>query len=265
MKVRQFFIHKKRPVWYHSTVKKRKERKAGVPAEKGMEINILQLVEGAKAARGLTVIIDVFRAMTVEAYIMRGNAAALYPVGDKDLAYRYKEEHPEAILVGERNGVMLPGFDFGNSPSQVKNVDFTGKTVVHTTSAGTQGTANAKGASEIITGALVNAKAIARYIRKKNPETVSLVCMGLNAERPIEEDTLCAEYIRSLLLGDPIDPRKEIPHLKETSGAKFFDPKNSTVFPEEDFHLSVEPDVFDFVLRVETDANGFQSVKKIEV
>ena len=230
-----------------------------------MNINILQLTSGARAARGLTVIIDVFRAMTVEAYVMQNHAAHLYPVGDKEIAYRYKELHPEAILIGERNGVMLPGFDFGNSPSQVKAVDFTGKTVIHTTSAGTQGTANAQDASEIITGALVNAAAIARYIRKKNPETVSLVCMGLNAERPIEEDTLCAEYIKSMLEGAPIDPAKEIPHLKATSGAKFFDPARQNVFPEADFHLSVEKDVFDFVLRVETDETGMQCVRKIEV
>ena len=32
-----------------------------------MEINILQLLEGAKQAKGLTVIIDVFRAFSVEA------------------------------------------------------------------------------------------------------------------------------------------------------------------------------------------------------
>ena len=40
-----------------------------------MEIQILHLVEGAKAAKGTTVIIDVFRAMTVETYLMKNNAA----------------------------------------------------------------------------------------------------------------------------------------------------------------------------------------------
>lgn len=230
-----------------------------------MNIRILQLVEGARAARGLTVIIDVFRAMTVEAYVMNNHAEKLYPVGDKDFAYRYKETHPDAILIGERQGVMLPGFQFGNSPSQVKNVDFTGKTVLHTTSAGTQGTANATGADEILTGSLVNASAIAEYIRRKDPEDVSLVCMGLNALRPIEEDTLCAEYIKSLLEGCPIDPRAQIPMLAATSGAKFFDPARQDVFPEEDFHLSTEIDRFNFVLRVEPDETGMQCTKRIDL
>jgi 2-phosphosulfolactate phosphatase len=164
-----------------------------------MNIQILHMVEGAKAARGLTVIIDVFRAFTVETYLMRNNAYRIYPVGDVQTAFDYQAAHPETtLLCGERNGITIEGFDFGNSPSQLEHEDLTGKSVVHTTSAGTQGIANAVHADEIITGSLVNAAAIAEYIRRKNPETVSLVCMGLNCLHPIEEDTLCAEYIQSL-------------------------------------------------------------------
>ncbi len=46
-----------------------------------MNIRILELIEGAKAARGLTVIIDVFRAMTVEAYVIQNSAAGGYQCG----------------------------------------------------------------------------------------------------------------------------------------------------------------------------------------
>ena len=42
-----------------------------------MNIEILQLVDGAKKARGLTVIIDVFRAFTTETMIMTRNAEKL--------------------------------------------------------------------------------------------------------------------------------------------------------------------------------------------
>ena len=215
-----------------------------------MNIRILQLIDGAKAARGLTVIIDVFRAMTVEAYVIQNGAADLIPMGDIDAAYAYREAHPGTILMGERGGAKCPGFDFGNSPSAVKDFDFTGKTVVHTTSAGTQGVANATGATEMLTGSLVNAKAIAEYIKASGAEDVSLVCMGLAGVEPTEEDTLCAEYIKALVEGRPYDLAPGIELCKRTSGAKFFDPENS-IFPEEDFHLSVEADKFDFVLHVE--------------
>ena len=228
-----------------------------------MNIQILHLIEGARAAKGLTVIIDVFRAMTVEAYAIRNGAADLIAVGDLDEAYAYKAAHPDAILVGERGGKMCPGFDYGNSPSRLKNVDLTGKTVVHTTSAGTQGIANAAGASEILTGSLVNAKAIADYIRNSGAEDVSLVCMGLDGLTPTREDTLCAEYIKSLLDGKPMDLTPGIEECRQTDGAKFFDPDLQEIFPEADFHLSVEADRFDFVLRVERGADGYMHVKKV--
>jgi len=221
-----------------------------------MEIRILQLIEGARQASGLTVVIDVFRAMTVEAYVMRNGAADLLPMGSLEDAYAYRETHPGTILIGERGGKKCPGFDFGNSPSAVKDVDFTGKTVVHTTSAGTQGIANAVGADEILTGSLVNAKAIADYIRNSGAEIVSLVCMGLEGLEPTAEDTLCAEYIKSLVEGKPMDLADGIAECRRTSGAKFFDPANREIFPEADFHLSVEADKFDFVLHVEKGADG---------
>ena len=221
-----------------------------------MNIQILELIDGAKKAKGLTVIIDVFRAMTVEAYVIQNGAADLIPIGSIEDAYAYRDAHPGTLLMGERGGAICPGFDFGNSPSQVKDFDFTGKTVVHTTSAGTQGVANATGASEMLTGSLVNAKAIAEYIKQSGAEEVSLVCMGLAGIEPTREDTLCAEYIKALVEGTPIDLAAGIEECKRTSGAKFFD-SNDTIFPEEDFWLSVEADKFDFVLHVEQGEDGF--------
>ena len=220
-----------------------------------MNIQILELIDGAKAAKGLTVIIDVFRAMTVEAYVIQNGAADLIPMGSIEDAYAYRDTHPGTILMGERGGAKCPGFDFGNSPSQVKDFDFTGKTVVHTTSAGTQGVANATGATEMLTGSLVNAKAIADYIRSSGAEDVSLVCMGLAGVESTREDTLCAEYIKALVEGTPFDLNPGIEECKRTSGAKFFDP-NNPIFPEEDFWLSVEAEKFDFVLHVEPGSDG---------
>ena len=228
-----------------------------------MNIQILELLDGARQAKGLTVIIDVFRAMTVEACVIANGAADLIPMGSLEEAYAYREEHPGAILIGERGGKKCPGFDFGNSPSAVREYDFTGKTVVHTTSAGTQGIALAAGADEMLTGSLVNAAAIADYIRGSGAEEVSLVCMGLAGLEPTQEDTLCARYIKSLLDGTELDLAAGIAECKRTSGAKFFDPAKQEVFPEADFHLCVEANRFDFVLRVEQGADGRMHTRRI--
>lgn len=226
-----------------------------------MNVQILQLIGGAQAAKGLTVIIDVFRAMTVEAYVISNGAKDLIPMASVEDAFRYRDEHPGTLLMGERGGAKCPGFDFGNSPSAVRDFDFTGKTVVHTTSAGTQGIANAKNATEIVCGSLVCAKAIAEYIRSRDPEDVSLVCMGLAGKKETREDTLCAEYIKALLEGGTVDLEKGVSECKEDDGAKFFR-GNDEVFPESDFWLSVEADRFDFAMRVVKGSDGlFHTVR----
>lgn len=232
-----------------------------------MKINVLHMVEGAKQAKGLTVIIDVFRAFTVETYLMRNHAARIIPVGDVQVAFEYREKHPDAILCGERHGIIIDGFDYGNSPAQIETVDFTGKTVIHTTSAGTQGVANALDADEIIGGNLVSANAIAEYIRQKNPKEVSLVCMGLMANKQTDEDNLAAEYIKSLLEGEPIaDMPARIEKLKETSGAKFFKPELQHVFPQRDFELCTNVGSCPFVLRLKKDSDSeFAYMERVDV
>ena len=232
-----------------------------------MNIQILHLAEGAKQAKGLTVIIDVFRAFTVETYLMKNNAAKIIPVSGIDFAFAYKEKHPDTILCGEREGIMVEGFDFGNSPSQIEHQDFTGKTVIHTTSAGTQGIANAKDADEIIGGNLVSAKAIAAYIKQKNPETVSLVCMGLSGTTKTDEDELAAIYIKSLIEGNPLqDLQARIERLKITDGAKFFDPQQQAVFPMRDFFLCTGVNSCDFVLRLRKDnKTGLDFMERVDM
>ena len=98
-----------------------------------MTIEILQMIEGAKKAEGCAVIIDVFRAFSLECYMMAGGAERVLPVGAKETACRLKEEHPDYLLAGERHGAILPGFDMGNSPAQAEKMDLEGKTIIHTT------------------------------------------------------------------------------------------------------------------------------------
>ena len=69
------------------------------------------------------------------------------PVGAVDDALAIaRSACPDALLVGERHARRLPGFDAGNSPTEVIALDVAGRTVVHTTHAGTQGLVNATSA-----------------------------------------------------------------------------------------------------------------------
>ena len=185
-----------------------------------MKIKILELIDGAKKAEGLTVIIDVFRAFTLETYLFAQGAEKIYPVGEMAEAFALKEQHPDWLLFGERGGEKVEGCDYGNSPSAIENIDFTGKTIIHSTSAGTQGIINATGADEIITACLTNARAVAEYIRARDPEVVSLVAMGNSGVRRANEDLLCAEYIQSILKNEPIAVTAAAEELKRNGSAE---------------------------------------------
>lgn len=226
----------------------------------------IKIVNDAKQATGLAVIIDVFRAFTVEPYLINNGAKKLIPVGDMQVAYDYKEKDNNYILIGERNGIILPGFDYGNSPSQIENIDFSEKTIIHTTSCGTQGIVNAINAKEIITGSLVNAQAIVRYIFENKIDEISLVALSRPGEHPSDEDLLCAKYIKSLLENKTISNlEEEIEKLKTTSGYKFFNKLKQKDFPERDFYLCTEINKFDFVLKVKKDENGNLYIEKVDV
>lgn len=214
-----------------------------------MTIKILQLIDGAKEARGLTVVIDVFRAFSLACYAFERGAESIIPVGDIEIAYSLKKAHPEYILMGERNEKKMPGFDFGNSPSHILHENLNLKTLVHTTSAGTQGLVNAKNADEILTGSFVNAGAIVKYIRKANPQELSLVCMGYSAMFPIEEDTFCADYIKNELEGNSndFDAMKRI--IRAGSGKRFFEPEKQAFSPSSDFELCLALNRFNFVIK----------------
>jgi 2-phosphosulfolactate phosphatase len=229
-----------------------------------MEIKILQLLDGAKQAKGLTVIIDVFRAFSTACYAVNNGIQKIYPVGDLDQAYLMKQKNPEYILVGERFEQKPEGFDFGNSPSQLLTSDLEGKTMVHTTSSGTQGIANAKGASEIITGSFVNASAIVNYIMQQNPQQVSLVCMGYSCQYPTDEDTLLAVYLKNELEGNLNDFKSMVEQIRIGDGARFFAPEKQEWAPAADFELCLSLNRFDFVLKVDQD-NGVNYLRKISL
>jgi len=228
-----------------------------------MEINILQLTEGAKQATGTTVVIDVFRAFSTACYLIGSGAEQIIPVEKVEEALQWKMQLPDAILLGERHEKKVDGFDFGNSPTHLSGLDFSGKTIVMTTSSGTKGLMNATGADEILTGSFVNAGAIIRYLAHKRPATISLVCMGYEGKWPTQEDTFLADYLKAKLLGQSTDFQQMKEMLRTGDGARLLDPANHTWSPAGDFDRCLDLDRFDFVLKL-TAESGINVLKAVK-
>lgn len=226
-----------------------------------MDYKLINSYTNANQAVGITVVIDVLRAFTTACYIAKGNSKAIIVVEKLSVAYQYKQNNPEYILVGERKGLKQKGFTYGNSPAELKEVDFTNKSVILTTSSGTRGINRAVNAQEILTGSFVNASATAAYIKKKKPKTVSFICTDDTYFD--NEDFLCAAYIKSLIDGEPLDFDLMRDYLYRHPCAEGFIKKPMTKYAKEDFALALTIDKFDFALRVEKDNNEQTLLRKV--
>ena len=230
-----------------------------------MKINILEFVDGARKATGLAVIIDVFRAFSVACYVVDAGASRIIATSDVSEAFLLKKKYKNSVLVGERDEKKIEGFDFGNSPTEIIKADLSGKTIIHTTTAGTQGLINAINADIILTGSFVNADAIVNYTKSVNPDIVSLVGMGYRATISAEEDLLCAEMIEARLNNESSSFEGRIADLQNTSGKRFFNPVNIEFSPPTDFFLCTMVSRFDFVLKATKRLDGNIDLMRIDV
>jgi 2-phosphosulfolactate phosphatase len=216
-----------------------------------MDVRRLSLLEGARRAKGTAVIVDVFRAFTTAAFVMANGAKTIIPVSTVDEAMEMRGRNPGWIIMGEVHGHKVPGFDYGNSPDEVSQVDFTGRTVIQRTSSGVQGILAASGAAEVLLGSFVTAEATINNIKRDRPSVVSLVSMGWEGEYEAIEDELCVEYLEARLRGEHPDFSEIVERIRaDPQGAKFFD-QTQVTFREGDFHAAMSLDRFNFALRVD--------------
>lgn len=150
----------------------------------------------------VVVIVDVLRATTTAvAYLERGADSLLFTdTPDLALALRPEGETSPYLLGGERGGLPIPGFDFGNSPVEAAAQNFTGKTVIMNTTNGT-GAAHvaAQTGKHILLAALVNAHAAARRAKATATEEIAIVCAGTD-DRVGLEDVYAAGVLAEYML-----------------------------------------------------------------
>src|SRR4051812_24042763 len=140
----------------------------------------------------IVVIIDVFRATSTIATALYNGAERVIPVAAVDECKRLGSEIPNAVTAGEREGKVIEGLQYGNSPAEYPADFISGKTLVLTTTNGTRllHMAFAKCCSEVVTGSFPNLGAVCDYLvtQEKN---VILGCSGWKDMFNLE-DTLFA-------------------------------------------------------------------------
>jgi len=209
-----------------------------------MKIRLLSGIEGAQAADGSVVVIDVFRASNTIIALLAAGARAVIPVATLGEARAWRRTG--RLIGGERQGIQPKDFDFGNSPAAAARMQLCGRDVVFTTSAGTKGLLAPQNADQILIGSFANAQALCRHLRGARAGRISLVAMGLRGREKAEEDELCAAYIRDLLEDRPTDIRMILGALTDCKGAQ----RLRRLGQHDDLEYCLRPDHSDAVPRV---------------
>lgn len=143
------------------------------------------------------VVIDVLRATTSIATACANGCKAIIPVKTVEEANTIKANNPDILLAGEREGILIPGFNLGNSPFEYTHEQVAGKTIVMTTTNGTLALTKASAAQKVYAMAFVNAASIASTLLQ-NQEDVIIVCAGSEGKFSLE-DALCGGLLADRL------------------------------------------------------------------
>ncbi len=163
-------------------------------------------------AGSLAVVIDVLRASTSITHALASGALEVRPCLEVEEARRLAASLPSgtALLAGERTGLVIEGFDLGNSPEAFSPEVCRDRTIVMTTTNGTRAIQACLDAEEVIVAAFANLSRVADYIETVGRgRSVHLVCSG--TDRLVSwEDTLLAGAlahrlgVRPQSMSDPV-------------------------------------------------------------
>ncbi len=151
-------------------------------------------------AGGIAVIIDILRASSTITTALMNGASCVIPCGSPDEAWKIRHESAvgSVLLGGERGGVLIDGFDCGNSPTEYPSGRVSGKTIAFTTTNGTKALLKSAAAETILIGAFLNRQALVNRLHA-DQRTVHLVCAGTDGEITGEDVLFAGAVVEALL------------------------------------------------------------------
>lgn len=143
----------------------------------------------------LVVIIDVLRASTSMITALANGCRRIIPVSEIDPAKKLAQDlSPElALLCGERNEMIIPGFDLSNSPLEYTADKVKDRTIIFTSSNGSKLFDYIQFARKTIVAGFVNVTLVAKFIVESKLE-VAILCAGKNGQFGLE-DAVCGGMI----------------------------------------------------------------------
>jgi 2-phosphosulfolactate phosphatase len=171
-----------------------------------LDITLLGNFEGSHLAaseKGIAIIVDVLRASTTIPVAMNKGLDDIYVAKEVEDT-RIASQELGSLLMGERDCLMLSGFNYGNSPTEISQINqFTKSAASFTSSTGAKRVIEAIGARMIIIGSIINANAVAShvidYVSSKDLE-IKVVIIPAFSEGSIIDSELTEDQIGSLII-----------------------------------------------------------------
>jgi len=154
--------------------------------------------------RGKTVVIsDVLRATSTIVTAIANGAKCVIPVGDMSEASRISQSvnSEDYLLCGEKDGVKIEGYHFGNSPLEYTNEAIEGKSLIFNTTNGTKAIKKSLSADAIYIASFLNLNVVVETLRETNTEIV-IVCSGWKGRLSLEDLMLAGNIIFELSGGN---------------------------------------------------------------
>lgn len=148
-----------------------------------------------KVEDSIVVVIDIFRATSSICYGIDNGAVAIIPVSKVEECAAY--HGTDCLLAAERDGEVVAGFNFGNSPFAYTADKVAGRTIVLTTTNGTQAIRLAAKAKKILIGSFFNLSILCEYLSQAN-ENVLLVCAGWKNKFNLEDSVFAGAVVHRL-------------------------------------------------------------------
>ena len=149
----------------------------------------------------IAVVIDVLRATTTISWALKNGADSIQVFADLDLLKEsaMKWNADTRLMLGERGGKKIEGFDLGNSPLSVSKKRVLGKRLFMSTTNGTKSLQKVQNAKHLYAMALTNRRAVAEKIISLNNENVLILGSGWEGSYSLEDSLAAgalASYIR---------------------------------------------------------------------
>ena len=148
----------------------------------------------------IAVVIDVLRATTTISWALKNGADSIQVFADLELLKEtaMKWDSDKRLMLAERGGRKIKGFDLGNSPLFVTKETVHGKRLFMSTTNGTKSLKKVQNVEYLFAMALPNRKAVAERIISLNKENVLILGSGWEGSYSLE-DSLAAGALASYI------------------------------------------------------------------